>query len=98
MSPENPNWHSAVEAPLRISNADEIQWCAAADLVVVGFGGAGATAALRARLHGLDVIAIDSAQGGGATRASGGVYYAGAAPGCRSRMAKAIRRRTCSIT
>ncbi len=77
MSPENPNWHSAVEAPLRISNADEIQWCAAADLVVVGFGGAGATAALRARLHGLDVIAIDSAQGGGATRASGGVYYAG---------------------
>ncbi len=47
------------------------------DVVVVGFGAAGTTAAITAREHGADVIAVDRANGGGATAISGGIYYAG---------------------
>ena len=47
------------------------------DVVVVGFGGAGACAALEARAQGADVIVIDRFFGGGATAISGGVVYAG---------------------
>lgn len=48
------------------------------DVVVVGFGGAGACAALEARAAGADVLALDRFEGGGATAISGGVVYAGA--------------------
>ena len=48
-----------------------------ADVLVVGFGGAGACAALEAREHGADVLVIDRFDGGGATAISGGVVYAG---------------------
>ncbi|BBY53488.1 FAD-binding protein [Mycobacterium koreense] len=48
------------------------------DVVVVGFGAAGTTAAITAREHGVDVIAVDRSNGGGATAISGGIYYAGA--------------------
>lgn len=47
------------------------------DVLVVGFGGAGACAALEARAHGARVLAIDRFDGGGATAISGGVVYAG---------------------
>lgn len=47
------------------------------DVVVVGFGAAGACAAITAREHGVDVIAIDRANGGGSTAVSGGIIYAG---------------------
>ncbi len=60
-----------------VEAAGDIDWDDSADFIVVGFGGAGATAALRARENGLDVIALDCADGGGATLASGGVVYAG---------------------
>jgi len=52
-------------------------WDDVADVVVVGFGGAGTVAALEARSHGVDVIALDRFGGGGATAYSGGTYYAG---------------------
>ena len=77
MKPQDTNWHSGIESPLKVASADEVNWDYEADLVLVGFGGAGATAALRARQNGLDVIALDCAEGGGATLASGGVFYAG---------------------
>lgn len=48
------------------------------DVVVVGFGAAGAAAAITAREHGAQVIAVDRAGGGGATAISGGIIYAGA--------------------
>ncbi len=48
------------------------------DVLVVGFGGAGACAALEARDHGAEVLVIDRFDGGGATAISGGVVYAGA--------------------
>ena len=47
------------------------------DVLVVGFGGAGACAALEARAHGADVLVLDRFDGGGATAISGGVVYAG---------------------
>ncbi|WP_117213953.1 FAD-binding protein [Allorhizocola rhizosphaerae] len=48
-----------------------------ADVVVVGFGAAGACAALEAAETGSDVILLDRFGGGGATALSGGVVYAG---------------------
>jgi 3-oxo-5alpha-steroid 4-dehydrogenase len=48
-----------------------------ADVVVVGFGAAGACAALEAAEAGLSVVIIDRFMGGGATALSGGVVYAG---------------------
>ena len=77
MGPEDPHWHSAVEAARKVQSADEINWDDEADVVVVGFGGAGAAAALQSVELGQSVICLDRFHGGGATEASGGVLYAG---------------------
>jgi 3-oxo-5alpha-steroid 4-dehydrogenase len=66
-----------VLAPLIVNRTDDIAWDAEADVVVVGFGGTGAVAALQAREEGAEVLAIDRFGGGGATTSSGGVFYAG---------------------
>ena len=63
---------------LVVNSADELKWDDEADVVVVGFGGAGAAAAIEARETGASVIAVDRFDGGGATAYSGGVVYAGA--------------------
>lgn len=47
------------------------------DVVVLGFGGAGAAAALDAADNGKRVLLVDRFEGGGSTRRSGGIYYAG---------------------
>lgn len=52
-------------------------WDAHCDVVIVGFGGAGAAAAIEAADAGASVIALDRFGGGGATALSGGVVYAG---------------------
>jgi 3-oxo-5alpha-steroid 4-dehydrogenase len=52
-------------------------WDVEADVVVVGFGAAGACAALEAAEAGADVVVLDRFCGGGATALSGGVVYAG---------------------
>ena len=52
-------------------------WDDQADVVVVGFGGAGACAAIEAARNGAEVLVLDRFTGGGATAASGGVVYAG---------------------
>lgn len=74
---DNGSFTTPTEPPLKIANAAELPWHDEADIVVAGFGGAGATAAIRAREMGLDVIAVDRFGGGGATAYSGGVVYAG---------------------
>ena len=66
-----------VETPRVVGNADSVAWEDEADLVVVGFGGAGVVAALEAVQSGADVLAVDRFTGGGATALSGGVVYAG---------------------
>lgn len=48
-----------------------------ADVVVVGYGAAGASAAIEAADNGADVVVIDRFSGGGASAVSGGVVYAG---------------------
>ena len=48
-----------------------------ADVVVIGFGAAGACAALEAAAAGASVLIIERFTGGGATELSGGVVYAG---------------------
>ena len=52
-------------------------WDVEADVVVVGFGAAGACAALEAAAAGCSVLVLDRFDGGGATALSGGVVYAG---------------------
>ena len=52
-------------------------WDIEADVVVVGFGAAGACAALEAAQAGAEVVVLDRFAGGGATALSGGVVYAG---------------------
>ena len=52
-------------------------WDEEADVIVVGFGGAGACAALQAAQNGAKVLVLDRFHGGGATSGSGGIIYAG---------------------
>ncbi len=56
---------------------DAEPWDVQADVVVVGFGAAGACAALEAATTGRSVLILDRFSGGGATALSGGVVYAG---------------------
>jgi 3-oxo-5alpha-steroid 4-dehydrogenase len=53
------------------------EWGLQADVVVVGFGAAGACAALEAVAAGCSALVLDRFSGGGATALSGGVVYAG---------------------
>lgn len=67
----------AGHGPLVLATPEEARWDTQADIVVVGFGGAGVCAALEARENGADVLAVDRFEGGGATAYSGGIIYAG---------------------
>jgi 3-oxo-5alpha-steroid 4-dehydrogenase len=57
-------------------------WDDAADVVVVGYGGAGACATLEARACGADVLLLERAGGGGGTTAlsTGQIYLGGGTP------------------
>jgi len=58
-----------------MSNATH--WDEETEVLVVGFGGAGACAAIEAIDQGAQVTVLDAFSGGGATAISGGVVYAG---------------------
>lgn len=77
MTPTNSHWYSDIEPAKSVKDPSEITWSDSADVVVVGFGGAGAAGALQSLEEGLSVIALDRFESGGATKASGGVIYAG---------------------
>jgi 3-oxo-5alpha-steroid 4-dehydrogenase len=62
---------------LVLQTRDVQTWDVQADVVVVGFGAAGACAALEAARAGSEVVVLDRFCGGGATALSGGVVYAG---------------------
>src|SRR5580692_12317150 len=76
MPPPGPYWNTLQfcadprEAPLP-------DWDVEAEVVVIGFGAAGACAALEAAAAGCSVLILDRFGGGGATALSGGVVYAG---------------------
>lgn len=65
--------------PILIDDPVSVAWHEEADVLVVGYGGAGVCAALEAREHNAEVTAIDRFEGGGATAISGGGIYAGGA-------------------
>ena len=71
------NQHVPVSEPLVIHDPDQYPWDRTVDVAVVGLGIAGASAALEAAYHGVDVLALDRLAGGGASGLSGGVVYAG---------------------
>jgi 3-oxo-5alpha-steroid 4-dehydrogenase len=59
-----------------VGGAAPPDWDIEADAIVVGFGAAGACAALEAAAAGGSVLVLDRFGGGGATALSGGVVYA----------------------
>ena len=72
-----------LKEPLRL-DPEAVQrhsWTSTVDVAVVGFGGAGAAAAIEARDAGAHVAVIDRFNGGGSTAISGGIYYAGGGTG-----------------
>ncbi|MBF8644357.1 MULTISPECIES: FAD-binding protein [Pseudomonas] len=68
---------TAILEPLQVADAADLQWQAQCDVLVIGWGAAGACAALQARAEGADVLVADRFTGGGASARSGGVVYAG---------------------
>ena len=62
---------------LEVADAGLLTWSDTADVLVVGWGAAGASAAIEARAQGAEVLVIDRFGGGGASTLSGGVVYAG---------------------
>jgi len=61
-----------------IALTDVKQWDLEADVVIVGLGGAGASAAIEAAKAGAEVLALEVASaGGGSTALSGGLIYLG---------------------
>ncbi len=59
------------------SDLANIVWDASVDVAVIGFGGAGAAAAIEAKEQGAEVAVLDRFCGGGSTKISGGIFYAG---------------------
>ncbi len=67
----------SIEPPLRLSHVDEVNWDQTTEVLVIGFGAAGAATALSAAEQGRQVLLVDRFDPGGATARSGGVVYAG---------------------
>jgi len=75
-------WYHALgegetRSPEPVIAGDDFLWDKLVDVVVVGFGGAGVSAALEARDAGATVAVLDRFNGGGSTKISGGIVYAG---------------------
>jgi len=68
---------AVVSEPVRVDDPERCAWDTAADVVVVGFGAAGAAAAIQVVQRGGSALVLDRFQGGGATTLSGGIVYAG---------------------
>ncbi len=66
-----------IGAPLQVASVEQQNWDQQCDVLVVGWGAAGACAAIEAHDQGADVIVADRFLGGGASAKSGGVVYAG---------------------
>lgn len=70
----------AASGALIVDSPDDVVWNDTADIVIVGFGAAGAVSAIQATECGASAIVIDRFAGGGATAYSGGIIYAGGTP------------------
>jgi len=65
------------QPPLDVDGPDALPWDEEVDVVIVGFGAAGASTAIEAKERGLEALVIERFNGGGATVISGGVIYSG---------------------
>jgi len=69
---------SEVSEIIKAESLGAADWESSADVIVVGYGVAGACAALEAKRAGADVLIIERAgDGGGASALSSGIYYLG---------------------
>ena len=84
--------------PLHLDRLADRDWDQSCDVLVIGWGAAGACAALEARSQGAEVIVADRFTGGGASAKSGGVVYAGAVPDSSRTPASATPRKRCLTT
>lgn len=71
------NSNTQILSPLSEDRLGGRAWSDTCDVLVIGWGAAGACAALEARSQGAQVIVADRFTGGGASAKSGGVVYAG---------------------
>ena len=69
--------HPRVTPTRVIEDVVNQHWDMTVDVAVVGFGGAGAAAAIEARDQGATVAIVERFNGGGSTKISGGIVYAG---------------------
>lgn len=74
---DEKKWFSQIEPAQVVACDSEIEWAEDIDVLVVGCGAAGLSAALQAREAGLNVMIAERFAGGGTTLMSGGVIYAG---------------------
>ncbi len=66
------------DIPSVISTGDIKHWDDEADVLIIGYGIAGACAAIEAKAEGADVLIVERASGGGgASATSGGIFYLG---------------------
>jgi 3-oxo-5alpha-steroid 4-dehydrogenase len=86
-----------IAAPLEVDGAAAVEWSDEAEVVVVGWGAAGACAAIEARA-GRQRAGDRPLQGGGASALSGGVVYAGGGTPYQQQAGFADTPRRCSTT
>ncbi|MDD1962306.1 MAG: FAD-binding protein [Pseudomonas capeferrum] len=77
MSAADKSTCTDIQPALQVADAEALRWDEHCDVLVIGWGAAGACAALEARSQGADVLVADRFTGGGASAKSGGVVYAG---------------------
>jgi 3-oxo-5alpha-steroid 4-dehydrogenase len=66
-----------IAKPVIADSAEAVAWNVSCDMLVIGCGVAGASAALKASETGASVIVADRSNGGGASQLSGGILYLG---------------------
>ncbi|WP_028080192.1 FAD-binding protein [Solimonas soli] len=66
-----------IDAPLVVDSDGAVDWRWRCDVLVVGYGAAGASAAIAAQEAGARTLIAERFDGGGATAKSGGIVYAG---------------------
>lgn len=76
---------TGVEAALAV-DPDRVTWTDTYDVLVVGLGAAGVSAAIEARDRGCRVAFVDRFEGGGTTARSGSVMYAGGGTALQKRL------------
>jgi len=71
-----------MKSPELLRDGDVPSWSDTADVIVIGFGAAGASAAIEARQAGADVLVVERASGGGGASAIAGghIYMGGGTP------------------